>query len=615
MQTGKKGISTIKALFLGALLSLFLSIDFSGAVLLDSPEPHALSERLLACWHTFGSTQVILPFLIGLLVYKAKESAGGKPSVSLSVTSCVFGLLNTLGQQMYHNDRLFSSLPGKAMMGCYAFSCAFVFYCAGALVLHHLHKLGSPSESPEPSCAPKKLFFLSFGIILAGWLPWMISYYPFSADWDVYFPIQQYLGMAPKTTHHPWFYCSSVGFFYQLGLLLGDKNVGIFLYVLLRALLMSALYSSLVVKLKKRGLKSIVCWGIILFYALVPVWGAYAKHGFKDTIICPLFCWFIVSLIETGECIGRGEINGKTFLDLGFSVLSISLFRNTGILVAVPVVLLLILSVIVSPRYHKAKLRVCAMLSLGVLLFGGYMIYIRTVEKVGPGPAIEALSIPLQQTARTVRDHENEITQEERDAIGNVLDIDQLGKRYNPLISDPIKGLSHFQMEYVPDYFRAWFSMFFKYPTAYVEAALGQSYGYYAFTGDQALHAGNWNCGMTIFDWVKDPRFTESFTCDYVEAFAGIRFFLDEWAKIWHQIPLLNLTDTKAVYTWFIILIGVLMIQKKRLTALIPIFGFVLMILSCCASPVNDCFRYFGPAAAAAPACLMLVFPNLQKKE
>ena len=42
-------------------------------------------------------------------------------------------------------------------------------------------------------------------------------------------------------------------------------------------------------------------WGVVLLYALVPVWGAYAKHGFKDVDHAAFFCWYILCTIEVPD--------------------------------------------------------------------------------------------------------------------------------------------------------------------------------------------------------------------------------------------------------------------------------------------------------------------------
>ena len=73
------------------------------------------------------------------------------------------------------------------------------------------------------------------------------------------------------------------------------------------------------------------------------------------------------------------------------------------------------------------------------------------------------------------------------------------------------------------------------------------------------------------------------------------------------QFTILNLTDMKPMYTWVILLMGGMMIRRRELDKLIPIGACVLMVLTCVGMPVNDCFRYFAPVAAAFPGLLMLL--------
>ena len=48
-------------------------------------------------------------------------------------------------------------------------------------------------------------------------------------------------------------------------------------------------------------------------------------------------------------------------------------------------------------------------------------------------------SVPFQQTARYVKEHSEEITTEEAEAIRGILDFDHLAELYNPEISDAVK--------------------------------------------------------------------------------------------------------------------------------------------------------------------------------
>ena len=51
----------------------------------------------------------------------------------------------------------------------------------------------------------------------------------------------------------------------------------------------------------------------------------------------------------------------------------------------------------------------------------------------------EALSVCFQQTARYVKYHGDEVTQEEEEAIKKVLNYKDIGNLYDPNLSDPVK--------------------------------------------------------------------------------------------------------------------------------------------------------------------------------
>ena len=600
----------ISAFACGVFLVLLLSADFSRESISASENEMNLLGQLTIRFGKFGIVHAFLAVLLPLVIYDTDVLHKGntnKRNIWICVAGIVFGILNASGQQMYYTDGLPRTFVSHMVLWVYAIAGAVSFCYIAFFLCNHFYGFFYHKGVGTWERSTRKLFWVAFAVILAGWLPWMITYYPASADWDVYYPIRQYLNLTDRTNQQPWFYSCTVGFFYSLGVNYANKNAGMFLYIAIRALMMSAIYAWTVSKLAKQRIKKWVIWFVICFYAFVPVWGAYAKHAFKDTQGAALFCLYIILSVECINEIKNKHLCAKTAAFYSAATLFMSLYRNNCIYVAIPPTLLLVISAALNKEAkRKIKAVNCILLSLGILLFGCYKVYITKIEHITRGPYSEALSIPLQQTARTVRDHGPEITEDESEGLASVLDYDHLAEVYDPLLSDPVKRTFVNNSESVIKYFKIWTRMMLKYPVSYAEAALAQSYGYYAFTPDQAEHAGNWNCGMTIFDWTKDQRFSEELTCDYVESMEGARKLLDDWAKIWHNIPLLRLTDIKAIYTWLVILLGAVLLRKKEWLKIIPVLAFVLMILSCCASPVNDCFRYFAPVAAASPVLLLL---------
>ena len=539
---------------------------------------------------------------------------------SHTVIAVIFGLVNTAALHLFYRNRLpCFSVRDQLLFFSQAVVLSFLFMLAAKVVIRHLEKIGASFDGC-PSGGGKLASWYdrhvgqgAFLIILLGWLPWIISYYPASMDYDVYDSIMKQLGMQPPSDHHPWFYVWVIGKAYRVGVSLGDKNIGIFLYTLVRAIFMAAIYARCAYLQKKNGAPRALYTVTILFFAVTPVWGAYAKHAFKDSIGAALFCWFILTLIEIILQICDGRPRRLSCLEYSAAALLAALFRHNMSYVIVPVTL--VLFILMITRKYPAWYSV--LLVLGVLLFQVYEGYIFTVLEIPHGNAREALSIPFQQTARTAVFHGEEFTEEEKTVLQAYFPGDAL-LNYDPIISDPVKNNNSQEYwtmgDYLP-YLETWARMLFRFPYTYLEAFIAHSSGYYAFIPDYSEEVrfgpGNYtNVGMTVFSGIKHSEFPEWLQCSYREGTEGARRVMDNWVRIWHRIPILNLTDSKPLYTWVIILMGWLFVRRKEYYKLLPIFACLLMVLTCVASPVNDCFRYFAPVAAAFPGLLILLKPN-----
>ena len=614
------GFSTkrfLRALILAIIIFIALTYNLSYPAEGQIQSPY---ESILFRFGSYGFSGNLYTFGIAWLLYLWFSFFGEKElfrSKSMTVLATLFGLLNAAALHLFYRNTLpRHSLSAAALFLAQAAVWALLFLLMAHVLLFFADCIGTSfgqEKTPRNKISrmiERHLFFFAFLIILVGWLPWIISYYPASMEWDVYDPIMRYLGMRPPSSHHPWFYTTVIGAAYQLGLTLGDKNIGVFIYTVLRALVMAAIYARCAVLQKNSGAPRPLTMLTVLFFAVTPVWGAYAKHAFKDSIGAALFCWFVLTLVKIVLELKSERLKAGSCLEYSLAGLLASLFRNNTWYVVLPVTLILFLVFL----FKKQKLHFAAVLVLGLLLFEGYGYYVESILLVEPGNACEALSLPLQQTGRTVRWHGDELSEEELDILRKY-SPGSVQQRYDPIISDPVKGPSSEEYKTMSDYFpylKLWLKLFPQFPYTYLEAFIAHSSGYYAFTPEytEAQRYGpgsHANVGMTIFNWVYDDRFPAEFCCSYNPKMFGMQTALDNWAEIWHQIPILNLTDTKPLYTWSIILLGWLWFRRKEWLKLLPVFACTLMILTCVASPVNDCFRYFAPVAAAFPALLCLL--------
>ena len=620
------------SLVLGVLLFCFLSVDLSqipedadlrrsfpvlretNDVLRNPFAPPApdrtAGEGSFPTWlRTYGAPGNL--FSLGLaaglypVLLRWKRRRRGVPTAVL-ITGVLFGALNAAGLYLFFRKRLPAFRTGPLLLFMtVALAHAFVFCVladAGAWIIRKYAL--KRSAAPGGRCLrlfADHVFLCSFALILLGWLPWIVSYYPASMEWDVYEPILRYLGEWKKLDHHPWFYSCVIGWFYSLGIKLGDKNVGVFLYTVLRAIAMAAMYARCASLLKRSRMPDAVCLLCALFFAVTPVWGAYAKHAFKDSIAAAAFCWYVSLAVRVVLSRREDGLSPAVCLEYSAAALTGMLFRHNVVYCVAPVTLLLI----AAGLRRRERLSLSALLSLGVVCLLSYNGYIHNVSGIRKGSVAEMLSIPIQQTARTVRDHGDTITDAEKSAIGGVLRYDSIAESYNPVISDPVKNNWHGKTAQKREYMLTWAEMAFKYPLSYMEAFIAHTSGYYAFTPEYT--EDKYNVGMSIFDWVEDTRFSESVTCSYAPGTDAVRLALDNWAKLWHQIPVLNLTDMKPLYTWMILLLALYFLRRRESDMLPPVLACVLMILTCVASPVNDCFRYYAPVAAAFPALSALL--------
>ena len=616
----------LKSVFLAMFIFLALSYDFH---FLTDPDSMTTYELVRARLSTYGFKGNLYVAGLTTLFWVWFQHFGDKALFSsrpLTIAACLFGLLNQSALHLFYRNLLrWLSVRAIGVFLIQAAAWAILFLIVSRAILVLLEDIGEKVGTEKkqlsgfPAFLDNHIFLSAFLVILLGWLPWIISYYPASIEWDVYDPILRWLGVRNPSNHHPWFYTMIVGSAWKLGDRLENKNFGIFLYIIIRDLCLAAVYARCIYLEKKTGLPRPVYIAVILFFSFTPVWGAYAKHAFKDTIAAALFCWFVHLLVVIIGQIRSLRLKPAVCLEYSVSVLLGCLFRNNTVYVVIPITILLVTYCLIKKRGWKTA----CLLLLGVLAFRIYEGYIFEHLHVEKGSAREALSLPFQQTGRTVKFHKGELTEEEKAVICFYWeDENVLAAGYDPIISDPIKGQEKVNSPNLSDYkeyLKLWWKMGFKYPYTYLEALIAHTSGYYAFTPEyteeQRYGPGSHsNVGMSIFNWAYDERFPDWLNCSYPEWTEDLRNILDEWAELWHQIPILNLTDMKPMYTWTILLIGGILVKRKEYDKLLPIAGCVLMILTCIASPVNDCFRYYAPVAASFPGLFILLSPEKSGK-
>ena len=560
----------------------------------------------------YGVEPAALAFAFAYALYRLMskprvELANTRTRALLAIASLAFGVLNVCGCNMAYLDSLMifhGTFWTLVFLTCIVgYALLFLVGASWALVL--MARFGSRHAKPQP--VTPKVYLLCAAAILLCWLPWLISYYPATADFDSMRQICTVLGIFPLSNHDPILSSLAIGSVFKLGSSIAGDNFGLFLFVFLRAIAMALIYAYCIATLHRLGVGKTACLLVMLFYALTPVWGAYAKQPFKDTFSAALFCLFAVRTVLLVADMRKGEAQFRSYALFAASGLLVSLFRHNYFYVFVFAAIVVSVSLI---RY-KAPVPGIPVLAACVVICVLFNAFVVNVLGAESGRPAEALAIPLQQTARTVRDHGTSMSEEERDGIQRLLDFDALGKVYDPVISDPVKNTipnTVTTQDYLA-YLCSWFAQGPRYLKSYAEAFFAGTYGYYAFTDDGYPSGGKGNCGMVIISGINttNETFNETFDFSYVEGLHGPRVLLKTYSNWWHRTPILSLTDTIAAYTWLIVVVWLYVgMRRKGLWGTVPAM-LLVAVLTCVASPVNGSFRYFVPIAAATPTLLAVV--------
>lgn len=543
----------------------------------------------------------------------------------LTAAVCL-GFFEVLALSLYYRDSIrfwFRTAGGVfAFLGLWLLSAALLFLFFRLITaLLAPDRIRKPKAAEQESFAEKHPFLLSVIVLAICYLPWIVIFYPGSALYDMMYQTVQADGFIPLNAHHPIFSTFLMGLCSRIGLwLTGRLNLGIFLYILLQSSVCVLSFSYLFSFLKQTGAGKGFRYSVLAFFAVTPLWGGMMQFGTKDILFTGLFVLFLVQsaklLLRKEE--GREEGIFPAFrpwewILYGAVILLLMLNRNAVILIMIPTLLVFFFA---AGKKGTARKGFAIAALAAVVLAAGFSFAANAAfhTKTETG---EILSIPFQQTARTVRDEPDSLTKEEQETIEKVFalkDYKKLGTLYYPMSSDPVKARYHWwaseeENKILREYAGAWASMLKKEPVTYAEAALSQTYGYYTITPVFQNQKGGAGTNLQFFPDTYAVRnaidrsgglLSEDLVPESPKALEGARNVLSGWYGFWQKAPVLGLLMKCGFYFYLLLALTISYGKRKnRLTVLaIPCFLLVLMAV---ASPVNEHIRYILPVIAALP--------------
>ena len=469
----------------------------------------------------------------------------------------------------------------------------------------------------------KHAFIMPLIIILVCWLPYVIIFYPGVLMQDSTIQIKQFFGLEiPEgssnnsvnlidenvkiTNHHPVLHTVILGSCVKIGKMLGNDNLGIFLYTIIQVVLLASALAYIIKFMKELKTNNYIRIFALLIFCFIPVFPFYAVEITKDVPFASLMIFYTIELYKIIKEYADKKLSKKRVVLIIFISLMVCLLRNNGIYV----ILLSLPFAAISNKINRKNILFATLIVF--VLYESFIKLLLPALKISNTGVREMLSVPFQQTARYVKEYGNEVTDEEREIIDKVLGYDTLASRYVPERSDAVKDEYNKDAtsEDLKNYFKVWFRQFFKHPNVYVEAFLNNYYGYFYLEGDIEKYTTGF-----IVNCDDDLTKTGKFNYSYNDKFKGERNAVKHILNISKKMPVIYWCTNIGLNTWILLIMLGYLIYKKKYKFIVFLLPSLVTLLVCCVSPVNAYFRYELPNIFAMPLIISIFIDIIKDKE
>lgn len=551
---------------------------------------------------------LIVEFIISLNLLKKVFEIKEKRLVIISfIISVIFAIWHTVGASInsYKSlDGILFSNNTLIKFSIKMFGEMIWFYIAIILSYQFINKkcdnienkLVKDIKENSKWRSKKTTFFAINGIILLCWLPYFLTYYPGLTTADSMNQIFQAVGINDLSGHHPLIHTGLIAIGVNIGKVISSYNLGIAIYTVIQMIIMSSIFSYTIFYMLKKNISLKIAIICLVFYAVYPINPLFSLMMWKDIIFAGLMLLFIVN---THNFINKEQIKMFSLNTVLYvlNIILLILFRNNGLYVIV----LTIPFVLIFRNKNSKKL--VGILASSLIIYFIVNTTIFNILNATKGEVREALSIPMQQFARVVKYHKDELTEEEKEQIYKFIPTDNIEELYNPVLSDPIK--SHFDSkafsENKIEFMQLWIKLVIKYPRACIESFLCNSYGYWY------PEAQNWVANRDVeknnIGIYQDSKIEGKIV-----------------RKIDAQIEKRNTSIFSMLFSigftfWMIIFCMGYCVYRKKYNILLLYMPIIILWLTTVASPVFCEFRYVYSFVTSLPMYMFTVLENKNNNE
>lgn len=425
-------------------------------------------------------------------------------------------------------------------------------------------------DSRKKTICKHKGYWRCVSILSLLWLPHLLVKLPAAFCGDTVSQIWQALGLETYNAHHPLFMTWILKICLWIGQSAFSSNrAGAVIYFLIQAVLLIFIFSYTIYYLEMKGISKFNRNIIWLIYAFCPFIVGYIGVILKDVLYSAFFLLFIIFCVQYLED-KEYEIQWKTLVGLTVSGIFTVLMRNNGKEVIYPTLFVIAFITIwknrkVPRQCIKAILVFTLPVVCATLISKGLVCYYSIV----PGSIAEALSLPFQQTARTVYEHGEEILVEEQEAIDVVLEYDSLAERYNPLLSDPVKFMYNPEVgkDELLSYAQVWLKHLVRYPRTYIDATLHQNYPLFCILQDNY-----------IFYYSSTVTYKEELLINEYKLIEQIEALFVSFYELAFDIPVIGIFSRASFYSLLLLILTFFILCDRDYKFLIPLLPMWMTI-------------------------------------
>ncbi len=566
METKKKKRIRIS---IGVILSMFAYVSL-------------YLQGFMALNHTIS----FFMFVIILLAYLKSDIGNKEYCKDFIVLSIFLGFLYTIGKQLYeiryvnHINYIREFLRIKSMVSWIGNSA--IIYLVLINVIPAFLKYNIFTKEKE-----SKRFLLTTTIILLGWLPYYILFFPGILTFDSLGQLRMINGLQLLTNHHPVISTVFMAIPYKIVYAITKNvNIAVGAISLTQMILMACIFSYTLSFLRKRNVNIKVRAIILAYFTLFPVNALYSITLWKDILFSGLILLLTLELIKITE--KKDQLTLKN--TVSFIIISIltNLFRNNAIYMYF---ILIIITMIVFRKQWKYFVKAFAIILVSYFMISGPVYNYFRIEK---SSSTEYIAIPLQQIGRMA--YKNvKFNKKETKLLNNLIGVEILRKNYNAEIVDSIKFHKKYDVKvfdnHKGEYLKMWAGLCIKHFDIATEAYLISTLGY-------------WYPDTTY--WISTARIDEN------DMEIKNLFFSDSLREkvakvLTRSLPVVGILYSIGFCFWLIILSIYFCIKKKNKIAIysmVPVLGiwFTMMI----AAPVFSEFRYVYCMFTTVPVLLLV---------